>query len=253
MSRLSLTATVVAALAVLALSHSVAAQDDSFATANKLYEEKKYDSAIVGYEALLKTGIESAPLYFNLGNAHFKNGQLGQAILNYMRARRLDPADNDITHNLEFARGFTRVQMEGVELNPIKSFFESIVAPYRLSQLAWISSAVFVSLFILLTFIVGLGHRTSFLRVATTMTIILLVISGGLTSFKFRSEFITRRAVVIAEESPVRTGPSDLSETELHGAPGLIVEILDESGPFYLVSFENKRRGWIEKTTIAEI
>lgn len=250
---MSVRAAIFAFFVSLFWSQLAAEESDPFAAVNKSYEEKKYEKAIEGYESLLKGGIESAALYFNLGNAYFKNGQLGHAILNYMRARGMDPADNDITHNLAFARGFTRVQMEGVQLNPVKSFFDSIVTPYRLSQLAWLSSGIFVLLFIFLIFRFGLSYRGSFLRVTTTLIIILLVVSSGLTTIKYRSEFIVRRAVVIAEESPVRTGPSDLSEIELHGAPGLIVEILKESGAFYFVSFENKRRGWIEKNSIAEI
>jgi uncharacterized protein YgiM (DUF1202 family) len=59
--------------------------------------------------------------------------------------------------------------------------------------------------------------------------------------------------VLIAEDCPVTTGPSEQSDVELEGAPGLVVEVLDESGDYYNVLFENKRRGWIRKELVAVI
>ncbi len=239
----------------LLITASVAASGatDEFQMANKFYQEKDYDSAIRLYESILNQQTESASLYFNLGNAYFKRGDLGHAILNYMRARRLAPGDEDIRHNLEFARQFSRVKMEGVELNPIRIFVASIAGPYRLDTLAWITSVIFVLFMLALIFRYGLGVSNLAVRSSIIATLLLLVISLSLTTFKYRDDFLTRRAVLIAEESPVRTGPNEQSDIELEGAPGLIVEILVESGDYYDVLFENKRRGWIRKDLVAEI
>ena len=63
------------------------------------------------YEALVASGLEedreSAQLYFNLGNAYFRDHQLGKAILNYERAHLLSPGDSDIRHNLRYANNYT--------------------------------------------------------------------------------------------------------------------------------------------------
>lgn len=226
---------------------------DEFARANKYYERKDYDSAIQTYNAVLKQGKESASLYYNLGNAYFKKGDLGHAILYYMRAKRLDPSDEDIVQNLAFAKQFSRVKMEGVELNPINTFMISLVDPYRLTTLAWVSSAFFILFIFLLIFRFGLGVTNPFVRVATIVALMLLIVSVGLTTFKYRNDFLTRRGVIVAEEAPVQTGPAEQSDIELQGAPGLIVEILGETSNYYNVLFENKRRGWIRKDLIAEI
>ncbi|MEW5993502.1 MAG: tetratricopeptide repeat protein [Candidatus Zixiibacteriota bacterium] len=226
---------------------------EAFEQANTLYEQKQYEQAIEVYQTVLASGVESAALYFNLGNACFKQGDLGQAILNYLRARRLDPSDEDIRHNLQFARQFARVQMEGVELNPIKSFVVLLIDNYHLSTLAWVSESLFISLILLLILRFGLGFTSSPLRVGIALTLILVLFAIGLTTFKYRHDFLTRRAVIIAEEAPVQTGPSAQSDLELQGAPGLVVQILDESSDYYNVLFENKRRGWIRKDLVAEI
>jgi tetratricopeptide (TPR) repeat protein len=235
------------------LSVATTSAGEQFAQANKLYEAKEFDKAIQAYQSVLSQGVESSSLYYNLGNAYFKKGDLGYAILYYLKAKRLDPSDDDIAHNLAFAKQFSRVQMEGVELNPISSFLVSLVDPYRLETLAWISSGCFILLFLFLIARFGLGIRTAGVRLAAVVTLVLLVVSVGLTTFKYRHDYLTRRAVIIAEEAPVLTGPTEQSDVELQGAPGLIVEILAETPEYYNVLFENKRRGWIKRDLVAEV
>jgi tetratricopeptide (TPR) repeat protein len=227
--------------------------EELFDRGNAHFEARRYDSAKVCYAEALATGQESAALYFNLGNAYFRTGDLGRAILYYLRAQRLEPADDDIRANLEFAKRYTSIQMEGVRLNPVSSFFVTIVAPYNLHQLAWLASMCFVLLCVVLIVRYGFGRRGALLRAAITVGVTLLVVSSLLTPVKYNADYLTRRGVIVAEECTVRTGPSLSSETELEAVPGLIVEILDETGDFVNVLFENKRRGWIEKDLVAVI
>jgi len=230
-----------------------AAPSDQFAQANRFYEQRAYDSAVFSYRQLVSQGLESAPLYFNLGNAYFRSGDLGQAVLCYLRAKRLDPSDPDIKANLEFAHQYTSVQMEGVRLNPISSLFESIVEPYHLSTLAWLSSGFFFLLFGFLIARYGFAFRGITIRTGIWLSVLLLLSASLLTTVKYDSDFLTQRGVIIAEECVVRTGPSEQADKELDASPGLIVEILTESGDFYNVLFENKRRGWIRKDLLAVV
>ncbi len=232
---------------------SSATYREQFSLANEYYEQKKYANAIETYQVILESGVESAALYFNLGNAYFKEGDLGHAVLYYLRAKRLDPSDEDIRHNLQFAQQFSSVKMEGVQLNPIQSFFVSLVDPYPLEVLAWLSSGLFILFLVLLVVRYGLGTVGISVRVLTAFSLVLLVGSVGLTTLKYRHDYLTRRAVIITEEAPVQTGPSDQSDLELQGAPGLVVEILDESGDYLNVLFENKRRGWIKRDYLAVV
>lgn len=226
---------------------------DKFERANKFYEDKDYQSAIILYQSILREGVESSSIYFNLGNSYFKNGDLGRAILNYMRAKRINPSDEDIRQNLEFANQFSRVKMEGVRLNPISSLMISFTDKYKLSLLAWISSLFFILFIFFLIIRFGLGFNYPWLKSGIIISFLILVISFSFTSLKYRHDYITRWAVVIEEESPVYTGASDQSDLELDAAPGLLVEILFESNDYYDVLFENKRRGWIKKDLVAEI
>lgn len=240
----------IAAIAWLSLAGAAAGDNGVFDEAGRLYEQKDYAGAIAKWLQTVEGGYESSALYYNLGNAYFKSGDLGRAILFYLRARRLDPADSDIRHNLEFAKRFSTVQMEGVRLNPLHAFFESIVDEYRISTLGWIASAMFVLFVFTLIARFGLGYRNSAARAGIIITLLLTVAGAGLTTFKYQDDYLTRRAVIVADESPVYTGPSDQSDIELRGAPGLVVEIVEIRGDYYDVLFENRRRGWISKDLV---
>jgi len=79
------------------------AVDFHFQKGNALYLEEQYPEAIQEYEAVLHNGLESAELYYNLGNSYYKAGRLGKAILNYERALKLRPKDDNIRFNLQLS------------------------------------------------------------------------------------------------------------------------------------------------------
>ena len=240
-------------LLLLVSGTSAADFSEEFREANSFFEQRDYESAIRLYESIIADGAESADVYYNLGNAYFKSGDLGHAVLNYLRARRLDPSDEDINHNLEFARQFSRVKMEGVKLNPVTAFVESIVDPYRLSTMAWISSIFFVLFCGVLTVRFGLGFRGPLIKTGVIIGLVLVVVLAGLTTYKYRTDYLTERVVIISEESPILNGPTPNADVEFQGAPGLVAEVLAKSGSYYSVLFENKRRGWIERDLVAEV
>ncbi|HYV31015.1 MAG TPA: tetratricopeptide repeat protein [Candidatus Binatia bacterium] len=76
----------------------------TFDAANRLYEQGKYSEAAVAYERLIQSGERSETLYFNLGDAFFKAGQLGRAIAAWRQGELLAPRDPGLRFNLQFAR-----------------------------------------------------------------------------------------------------------------------------------------------------
>lgn len=240
------TISVALALFVIASASAQAGVAEDFSKANQYYSAKAYDSALTVYQSIERTGVESAELNFNIGNCYFKSGDIGRAVVCYLRAKRLSPADDDIKANLAFARGFTRIQMEGVQLNPVYSLIEGILDPIGLDTLAWVSSVCFILFVLLLIARFGLTWGNISRGVIVSALVILLV-SSFATTFKYRHDYLVQRAVVINEDCPVLSGPTPQAQTELHGAPGLVVEVIGSSGSYYNVQFENKRRGWISK------
>ena len=77
--------------------------DLKFEKANKFVTEKKYTDAIYEYQEILKSGVESAELHYNLGFSYFKINKLGKAILHFEKAKKINPSDEDLIFNLKYA------------------------------------------------------------------------------------------------------------------------------------------------------
>src|SRR3989338_3007101 len=85
--------------------------ENRFAKANQLYRDEKHDKAARLYEEIV-VATPSFEVYYNLGNAYFKSKQLGKAILNYERARRLSPRDRDVLANLSYVNQLIEYKIE---------------------------------------------------------------------------------------------------------------------------------------------
>ena len=85
-----------------------AGPDDTFDRASQAYARGDWAAAAEGFQELLRYGFRDARLEYNLAGAEYKRGRLGQAVLHYERARRLDPGDGDTIANLALVRGKLR-------------------------------------------------------------------------------------------------------------------------------------------------
>lgn len=120
MKKLILIAIVFFSLAGIAIAEDEKPADPNklFYSANSSYEKREYSKAIEEYNKILDLGIDSGPLYYNMGNSYFKSGKLGMAILYYAKARRLMPYDSDLKANLNYARSL--VETSAAE-TPVKT------------------------------------------------------------------------------------------------------------------------------------
>src|SRR2546421_12246433 len=82
-----------------------AADDGAFAKANQAYAEGRFQEAATGYENLIRSGNWNASLFYDLGNARYRLGDFGQAVLNFERALALDPRHPEAEANLRLGRG----------------------------------------------------------------------------------------------------------------------------------------------------
>ena len=71
-----------------------------------------YEQAAELYQQVIDAGLVAPELYYNLGNAYFKQHNIPMAILNYERALQLDPGNEDIKYNLELARTYVSDKIE---------------------------------------------------------------------------------------------------------------------------------------------
>lgn len=219
------------------------------------YRDGTYAEAVEAYEAILSQNMESAELYYNVGNAYFKDNKLGKAILFYNRALLLDPSDEDTQHNLQFARAKTK---DNIEKLP-EFFFVRWVREVRdwMSCDAWTLFSLvslFVAVVALLVYL--LVRRVAARKAGFFVMIVAAVLFVIMTLFAASSH--TRlternRAVVMSSAVSVKSSP-DKNSTELfvlHEGTELIVGGVD--GEWLEVQIADGRTGWIESNYIEKI
>src|SRR5216117_4558574 len=107
----------------LATSSVLGQADIEFAKANQEYAQGNFKEAISGYETLVRSGQWSATVFYDLGNAYFRAGNFGRAILNYERALALDRHHPEAAANLQIARDEARsLEMQEIWLERYLQF-----------------------------------------------------------------------------------------------------------------------------------
>jgi tetratricopeptide (TPR) repeat protein len=226
--------------------------DYNFKQGNQHYIDGEYDKAVTEYEKIIAAGYQSPELYYNLGNAYFREGQLGKAIMNYIRARRLAPRDDDILANLRFAKQYTidkiEVTQQTILLDYINNFFDS----FSLAEITWVAAILYVItvLIVLFRFI----YRRFRIPTPVFLTVLgLFLVAAIFTAVKVDRDVLTRKGVVLAQQAEVRSGPGQDFSTKFTAHAGLTFNIEREESGYYWVNFENRLKGWIPKSVAAEI
>ncbi len=239
-------------IATVAVADVQQENDDLLKNGNGLYTEGKYQEAIDQYSKILANGQHSSELYYNLGNASFREGRLGLAIINYIRASRLDPRDDDIRTNLEFARQFVVDKIEITEETIIFEYINNFFGYFSLDEVTSVTLVLFVLLAILV--ILGVIYRRFEIPMPLiTVVIVLLVISTAITTIKIDRDILTRNGVILALSTEIKNGPGAGFDLQVTVHAGLNFKIEREEAGYYLVSFENRLKGWVDKSAVGEI
>lgn len=113
--------------------------------ADSAYNKESYTQAIELYRQALAENGPNAVLYYNLGNANYRQGNLAQAVINYERALRIDPSFKDARANLDFVNG--RLEDKPEDNNSVLTRAnDSIVASMGANAWAWLTLGLFALL-----------------------------------------------------------------------------------------------------------
>lgn len=84
------------------MTASQVSASDNLEQADSAYNRGEYDKAVELYKAAEDSAGTSAAMLYNLGNAYYKSGDEGHAMVSYLRAKRLDPRNIRINDNIKF-------------------------------------------------------------------------------------------------------------------------------------------------------
>jgi tetratricopeptide (TPR) repeat protein len=222
------------------LAGGVSAADESvFAKANQAYSEARFQEAAEGYESLVQSGQWSANLFYDLGNAYYRVGNFGKAILNYERALALDPRHPEADANLRLARDEARaLELRKDSIERYASM--ATVKQYTIAAAIAFWSAVFLVAHFLLS------RRRSAGRIA--LVALSLIVSAVSVFAIFTLENGTHGnalAVVTAKETEARLATADNAKSILLLPAGSEITIVSERGDWIYAALPNDQRGWI--------
>ncbi|MBK8566292.1 MAG: SH3 domain-containing protein [Saprospiraceae bacterium] len=226
-----------------------------FAEGNKAYKEKAYDKAIATYEELINQGYKSADLEYNLGNAWYRQGSVGQAVLHFERALVLDGNHEQATKNLAFLRSKINADIE-----PLPAFF--MTEWWRFARMALGANSMgIIAMLFWWTGFVGLAvwamgktreHKKWGLIAGVTLLII-SILPFALSMSRKMYEGNTAQAILIQKTAILRTGPNEGSQEVETIAEGTKLRQLAELEGWWQVSLENGEIGWIPESALERI
>ena len=212
--------------------------------ANSLYEEGRYAEAAEGYAELVESGRESGDLYYNLGNALFRDGRIGHAVLAWETALVLRPRDGDAAANIVQAHslgdaGDSKISRDGPLL------LNGTLSEKEQATLA-------AGLFFLLGTVVLLARRRGgtwgipslILGIPATYLLVSVVLSHHQNPM----------GIVLEADAPLRSAlgvDRGVVLRTLHwGSP---VRILETAGDYTLVELSNGESGWLGNRDVGAI
>jgi tetratricopeptide (TPR) repeat protein len=213
-----------------------------FEQANRLYEQGKFSEAASLYESMIKAGRRSPEILFNLGNAYFRQGQLGRALFNYRQAERVRPRDPDVQANLRF----TRERVPGA-LSTTDPAWLRLVRYFTLDEL----TTACTLLFWIWAGLVCISKWRPDLRLRSpVLTIGSLLAAGVIVLLIAYNTSDQRIALVTSSQAPVHLGPLSESQVAYTAADGTELKALAQRADWLQVSDRAERSGWVQMTNV---
>jgi tetratricopeptide (TPR) repeat protein len=224
--------------------------------ANQLYENGRFNQASQIYQQLADQDFNQSELLYNLGNAYYKQGDLGRAILNYERAARISPRDTDIQANLDFARGQTIDQLDTEPASPLDQWLKFNTSLFTMNEISLITLASF---WLLLALIIIYRHSRrdkirSRLQLALVVVTILFAVNAITLASRLYNQTSSTEAIVVVESMDLYSGPGEDKLTEFSLHSGTQIHLQETRGQWVRISLPGEQsQGWAHAGMVEKI
>ena len=240
-------------ISILFISNSFSfAQNEEkiFQQGNEYFQQRQYEQAIESYRKLINSGYEGTALFYNLGNAYYREGKIGYAILYYEKALKLSPGDEDIKHNLAIANLKTIDKLESLPKFFLFEWWEGLLALFTASGWTIISYIFYLLLILSIAFYFYVRNtfQQKVVLISGFAGFILLILSSTLLVIKLNKELNIKNGVVVENTVNVKLSPDSGSNDAFIIHEGLKVKLEDKVDKWIKIRLEDGKVGWIQES-----
>jgi len=228
---------------------------ETVARANKAYTDGFYANAVELYKSVLSTGFESVDLYYNLGNACYKQNDFPSAILYYEKAHKLDPGNEDVNFNLKIANTKITDKIEPIPEMFYKRWYRGLIETFSVDK--WAKTGI---VFLCLALFGGLFYVISkqlFIRKAGFWlggSFLLVSLFSFLFAWQnYGDQMHRKEAIVFTPTVTVKSSPDEKSVDLFVLHEGAKVELIDHIGEWVEIKIANGSVGWLMSTSVEKI
>jgi tetratricopeptide (TPR) repeat protein len=226
------------------------AQDSKslFQTANEYYKTKQYEEAEKMYLLLLKKDKQNANAFYNLGNTYYHLKQYSNAVLYYEKAKKIQPDDKKIQHNIELTNNklFSKIEFSK-EFFVTKQIKETVKSKPSKSWSIFMFIALWLGV-ILMCVHFFFSNKTLY-RIGM-LACLLSILFAYFTYSAFELEHQNNFAIIMQQNAYMKTAPVESMNAATAVQVGLKVEIIDSDKNWRKIKLPNGKTGWIEISQI---
>ena len=219
-----------------------------FEEGNDAYNQGLYEQALEKYGRILDFGLESAELYYNMGNAYYKMKSFPMAILYYEKALKLDPGNEDLKTNLEIANLAVADKIETLPEPFYKRWWNDLRSICSTDGWAWVGIIAF-ALALLCLYAFLMARRTGLRKLGFFAGLLMLAVLAVSLAFAIDKHADLMRqdeAVIMTPTVTVMSSPSESSVNLFVLHEGAKVRVLDRSGDWNKIKIADGSVGWLQ-------
>lgn len=221
-------------------------------SANNAYSKGNFETAINYYEKIINNGYEATEVYYNLGNAYYKSNKIAFAILNYERALKIAPDDEDIKFNLKLANQRIVDKIEIVPQLFITEWKEGFMNSH--SEKGW--SLICIGLFSISLVLLAIYLMSNKLLVKQSCfgLALLFFLSSLFTFFIAKNQYKiltgNKEAIVVSSPVDVTSSPTENTTRIFVLHKGTKVSIIKTNADWAEIKLSNGNIGWVKTSDI---
>jgi len=216
-----------------------------FMQGNSFYQEKQYYSAIEKYNEILKTGIKSVKVYYNLGCSYFRVNKIAQSRLFFEKALRLDSKNKKIINNLAIVKSKLKDKIENPKLGLVGKTVKSIENFLTYNTICILLLFFLIIFVAVVSMIISGRFETKPLYYAFVISLFLLFTVFSIYSSK-KNQINMNEAIVFQNEVEIFSEPSTGSALLFKLHSGTKITIEGSQSGFYHISLPNGMNGWAD-------